>query len=1106
MLSPDRKLPGPDEKGKQSLSKASTFLGMCWLSIAHQFRSLYESALRQRGSEDRPGRFNRGKDGDAILQQCDAETPFAFPEKTRAGTERLITEAETQPGDHVQPDLIQLALVAGSVVDGRYLIEKELDRGGFCVVFLARDQKLHDTPVVIKVLHERAIEGAEGDNKAWLLQRFKKEVQALARIDHPAVVRALDIGRLPDGRTFLVMQHVAGTNLRSAIPAHGMELERVARLILQMGQALEVAHRQGVIHRDLKPENIMLQRAGDEEFAMLIDFGIATVLDPPTTSNMKSTTVVGTIGYMAPEQLEGKPTVASDIYALGVISYELVTGRLPFNPDSPFQLRELQRAGVRIKPRDLRPNLPEAAQAVILKAVSFAPQDRYASAQDFCRALNLALTGRTMREPDLPGNPVPLGSLLSAFSFLTTVFLTIVISRCLLASTWDVCGYSISFLLWLFCLSVGVTFTRGGQRWIERGFARFSTKPRSFSRWRVAFTFVGLLMIVAFYIALPAIARNALQTSDPKLNSLLDWWRRGWDQTQTLAPSQVSQNPFSTTSTVLSWQPMRLTDYSGRYEVWCCTSDGKPFLRLGPTADRTPSSPALNFLNADAAYGLATRTALSSWNIVFGDFSAPISLKTPRAAMEITLKGAGPATSAASGSAGAAQAGYAAVSVDAGSTPYATALLSYRHNGATVSEVGVPASPPTSSARFFVDYRTESTLAGSDTKVDIDTGFAAVNRGNGPASVSFTLRDPEGQIISRGTGSLDKDAHLAAYFNQLPEIAPGFSIDPSFPGSTHFGTLELSSDQPISLLALRLTTNQRGEMLMTSTPVADLARTSTTGPIYFPQLADGAGYSTVIGLLNTSGAIETGTLHLFADDGSPLVVRQLNASAASTFAYSIPPGGVYVLQTEASSRDVQTGWAELIPDGGTIAPVAAGVLQFSRDGILVTETGIPSVAPTTHARMFLDTSGGHNTGVAIGNPGNAPLSLSLQVFQMDGTTQAGVANGPITLDPYGHAASFVGQLISGLPSGFRGVLDITGESPFAATTYRSLVNERGEILLTALPVADLNQPPPSPILFPHIADGDGFSTQFILLNGLNPSSTTLSFYSETGVPLAVGKW
>jgi len=994
-------------------------------------------------------------------------------------------------------------------VDGRYLIEKELDRGGFCVVFLARDQKLHDTPVVIKVLHERAIEGVEGDKKAWLLQRFKKEVQALARIDHPAVVRALDIGRLPDGRTFLVMQHVAGANLRSAIPTHGMELERVARLILQIGQALAVAHKQGVIHRDLKPENIMLQRAGDEEFAKLIDFGIATVLDPPTPSNMKSTTVVGTIGYMAPEQLEGKPTVASDIYALGVISYEMVTGRRPFNPDSPYQLRELQQAGVRIKPCDLRPNLPEAAQAVILKAVSFAPQDRYASAQDFCRALNLALTDGAIREPELCSTPIPLGSLVSTLFFIITVCLTIVISRRFLANTPDIYGYPISFLLWLFCLSVGGTFTRGGQHWVERGFARFSTKPSSFSRWRVTFAFVGLLMIGAFYLALPAIASNALHTSDSKLKSLLDWLKREWDQTQTLVPSRISANPFSNSSIALSGQPMPLTDYSGRYEVWCCTPDGKPFFRLGPTADKEPSSPVLNFFNPGAAYSLAVRTVSdpnpSGQNTVISDFRAPISFKTPKISKELTLKGAGAASSATFGSAGATQAAYAAVSVDAGSTPYATALLSYRSNGATVSEVGVPASPPASSARFFVDYRTDTAVPGSDTKVDIDTGFAAVNRGNGPASISFILRDPAGQVISRGTGSLDKDAHLAAYFNQLPGILPGFSIDPSFPSSTHFGTLELSSDQPLSILALRLTTNQRGEMLMASTPVADMARPSTGNPIYFPQFADGAGYSTTIALFNTSGAFETGTLHLFANDGSPLAARQLNGPSASSFAYSIPPGGVYVLQTDASPQDVQTGWAELIPDGGTITPVGAGVLQFIRDGVLVTETGIPSVAPTTHARVFVDTSLGHNMGMAIGNPGNAPLNLSLQAFQMDGTTQAGVADGPIALDARGHAASFVDQLISGLPPGFQGVLDITGDSPFVVTTYRSLVNERGEILLSALPVADLSQPPPSPILFPQIAGGDDFATQFILLNASGPSSTTLSFYGETGAPLAVGK-
>ena len=349
-------------------------------------------------------------------------------------------------------------------------------------------------------------------------------------------------------------------------------------------------------------------------------------------------------------------------------------------------------------------------------------------------------------------------------------------------------------------------------------------------------------------------------------------------------------------------------------------------------------------------------------------------------------------------------------------------------------------------------------------------------------------------------------AFRPAYFNQLPDIVPGFSIDPSFPNSIHFGTLELSSDQPLSVLALRLPTNQRGEMLMTSIPIADLARPSTAGPIYFPQLADGAGYSTTVVLLNTSSTVETGVLHLFANDGSPLAVRQVNGSSAASFAYSIPPGGVYVLQTDASPQDVQTGWEELIPDGGTITPEGAGILQFSQNGVLVTETGVPSVAPTTHARIFLDTSGGRNTGTAIGNPGNAPLNISLQAFQIDGSTQAGAANGPIAVGAKGHAASFVDQLISGLPSGFQGVLDIKGDTPFAAITYRSLVNEREEILLAAFPVADLSQPPLSPILFPQIADGDGFVTQFILLNASGPSSTRLSFFGETGTPLAVGKW
>jgi serine/threonine-protein kinase len=291
-------------------------------------------------------------------------------------------------------------LAPGTPLGGRYRIEKELGGGAVGVVYLAHDQKLHDRKVVIKLLRERWDDSGQ---KEYFEKKFNEEIAALSRIEHPGVVGALDVGELDDGRSYLVMQYVHGKTLRTQIGPHGMELSRVANLFRQIGQALTAAHKRGVLHRDLKPENIMLQMSDDDddEYSKLIDFGIATVIDELTPAGIKTTTVAGTALYMAPEQLEGKPEAASDIYALGVVAYELVTGQLPFNPDSPYQLLEMQRAGVRVKPRELRPSLPESAQEAILKALSFAPQDRYGSAKEFTNALVSALTenaGRAIPE------------------------------------------------------------------------------------------------------------------------------------------------------------------------------------------------------------------------------------------------------------------------------------------------------------------------------------------------------------------------------------------------------------------------------------------------------------------------------------------------------------------------------------------------------------------------------------------------------------------------------------------------------------------------------------------------------------------------------------
>ena len=198
----------------------------------------------------------------------------------------------------------------GLRLKGRYVIQKELGRGGIGVVYLAHDEQLHSRPVVIKVLLDQTA-GTE-----WFQKHFLGEIEALVRIDHPGVVGALDAGEMPDGKPFLVMQYVPGGNLRSMMKAGLLELPAVADVVRQVGSALSAAHDAGVHHRDLKPENIMVKDQGHgERQVKIIDFGIATVRDP-AEAGTQMTQVAGSVLYMAPEQLVGRPGAASDIYAL----------------------------------------------------------------------------------------------------------------------------------------------------------------------------------------------------------------------------------------------------------------------------------------------------------------------------------------------------------------------------------------------------------------------------------------------------------------------------------------------------------------------------------------------------------------------------------------------------------------------------------------------------------------------------------------------------------------------------------------------------------------------------------------------------------------------
>jgi serine/threonine protein kinase len=292
-----------------------------------------------------------------------------------------------------------LPLGPGTTVNGRYRIERELGRGGIGVVYLARDLRLHDMPVVIKFLLEDSTENA------WLSMKFLQEAEALTRIQHPGVVRVIDRDRTADGRSFFVMEFVKGLSLRSAIRPTGVDLELAAKIVRDLGQALSAAHSEGVLHRDLKPENIMLETlSSGAQHAKLIDFGIAKVQDSREGASTELGTLAGSINYMAPEQLLGAPaSVASDIYAFAAIAYELLTGRRPFIPDAPSpvaaipMLMTMQRNGTVIPPRQLRPSVSEAAQAIVLRGLAFDPTARHADAKQFGDELAQALA--TISDP-----------------------------------------------------------------------------------------------------------------------------------------------------------------------------------------------------------------------------------------------------------------------------------------------------------------------------------------------------------------------------------------------------------------------------------------------------------------------------------------------------------------------------------------------------------------------------------------------------------------------------------------------------------------------------------------------------------------------------------
>jgi serine/threonine-protein kinase len=295
-----------------------------------------------------------------------------------------------------RPDL------SGRTIAGRYELRDVLGRGGMATVYRAYQQAL-DRQVAVKIMAANLAHDPD------FVERFRREARTVARLRHPNILTVHDFGE-EDGLLYLVTELIAGGTLQSRL--HELRSsDRAVELIAQVGAALDYAHAQGIIHRDVKPLNIFLDHRGDSdegEQAILADFGIAKATAETTGGLTGEGLSIGTPEYMAPEQLTGQPIDGrADLYALAVIAYQLLTGRLPIARGGPHDtpialaMRKVQTAPP--APTTFNPHLPVAIDRVLLRALATEPQSRFATAADFVGALRAALAARSSTAP--PRNP-----------------------------------------------------------------------------------------------------------------------------------------------------------------------------------------------------------------------------------------------------------------------------------------------------------------------------------------------------------------------------------------------------------------------------------------------------------------------------------------------------------------------------------------------------------------------------------------------------------------------------------------------------------------------------------------------------------------------------
>jgi hypothetical protein len=420
-------------------------------------------------------------------------------------------------------------------------------------------------------------------------------------------------------------------------------------------------------------------------------------------------------------------------------------------------------------------------------------------------------------------------------------------------------------------------------------------------------------------------------------------------------------------------------------------------------------------------------------------------------------------------------------------TPAGFAIFSQRQGQTLISEATVPAVPLIRSGLFYVDVNGP-----------VNTGVAIANPNDSDVTVSFSFFDASRGILTYfGLLTVPANGQIARFMNELPWAL----VTPAQ------GTLAFTADRPVGVVALRGRTNERGDFLITTSPVVDGAAPLSTEASYLAHFAAGSGWRTEAILINPSTRPINGTMEFRNAAGEPVGLR-VGTEFGTSFPYSLLEGASQKFTLNSAGGDLVTGSIRLAPANGTTAPVALAVFSYTRDNIVVSEAGLSGLRGTRF-RTYVEYSGtpGSNgsilAGLAIASTTGQSTTVDLELTRLDGTATGLKAS--VSVPASGQVSRFLNELFPSLTGPFQGTLKATSSAAFAMIGLRARYNERGDFLITTVPPVDETQAATSAEwLFPHFADSGGYSTQFILFGASGqPSAGNLRSVSPGGQPLSL---